>query len=67
MARVTALGTLPWFRSFFIFLLFLTIETSPVIAKLIAPKGEKDFTLEGQETAIKYLVDQKLQERKLND
>jgi len=65
MARVTALGTLPLLRSFFIFLLFLTIETSPVIAKLRAPKGEYHFTLEDQETAIKYLVDLKLQEHKL--
>ena len=38
MARVTALGKLPWLPSFFIFLLFLAIETSPIIAKLIITK-----------------------------
>ena len=65
MARVTALNTLPWLPSFFIFLLFLAIETSPIIAKLLSTKGEYDFKLEDQETAIKTLVDQKLQERKL--
>lgn len=65
MARVTALGTLPWLPSFFIFLLFLAIETSPIIAKLLSPKGEYDFKLEDQETAIKSLVEQKVQERKL--
>ncbi|AUC82533.1 DUF4407 domain-containing protein [Lacinutrix sp. Bg11-31] len=65
MARVTALNTLPWIPSFFIFLLFLAIETSPIFAKLMSPKGEYDFKLEDQETAIKSLVDQKVQERKL--
>ena len=65
MARVHALGTLPWLPSFFIFLLFLAIETSPIFAKLLSPKGEYDFKLVDQETAIKSLVDQKVQERKL--
>lgn len=65
MARVTALNTLPWIPSFFIFLLFLAIETSPIFAKLMSSKGEYDFKLEDQETAIKSLVDQKVQERKL--
>lgn len=65
MARVNALGTLPWLPSFFIFLLFLAIETSPIFAKLLSPKGEYDFKLEDQETAIKSLVEQKVQERKL--
>ena len=65
MARVTALGTLPWLPSFFIFLLFLAIETSPIFAKLLSPKGEYDFKLEDQETAIKTIVEQKKEERKL--
>ncbi|WP_299250668.1 DUF4407 domain-containing protein [uncultured Lacinutrix sp.] len=65
MARVNALNTLPWLTSFFIFLLFLAIETSPIFAKLLSPKGEYDFKLEDQETAIKTLVDQKVAERKL--
>lgn len=65
MARITALGTLPWLPSFFIFLLFLAIETSPIIAKLLAPKGEFDFRLEDQETTIKIWTTQKVNERKL--
>ncbi|WP_397364637.1 DUF4407 domain-containing protein [Olleya sp. R77988] len=65
MARVTALNTLPWLPSFFIFLLFLAIETSPIIAKLLSPKGEYDFKLEDQETAIKTLVEQRVAERQL--
>ncbi|MFD1616398.1 DUF4407 domain-containing protein [Gelatiniphilus marinus] len=56
MARVNALGELPWLPSFFIFLLFLAIETSPIFAKLLSPKGAYDFKLEDQETAIKTTV-----------
>jgi hypothetical protein len=63
MARVTALDQLPWLPSFFIFLLFLAIETSPIIAKLLAPKGEYDFKLEDAETAIKTWVQQQVQQR----
>ncbi|WP_339662076.1 DUF4407 domain-containing protein [uncultured Polaribacter sp.] len=63
MARVTALGKLPWIPSFFIFLLFLAIETSPIIAKLLAPKGEYDFKLENAESAIKNWVKQQVQQR----
>lgn len=65
MARVTALGKLPWLPSFFIFLLFLTIETSPIIAKLLSPKGEFDYRLQDQETTIKTWTMQKVNERKL--
>lgn len=65
MARVTALGELPWLPSFFIFLLFLAIETSPIIAKLLSPKGEFDFKLQDQETAIKTWTLQQVAERKL--
>ncbi|WP_066221906.1 DUF4407 domain-containing protein [Formosa haliotis] len=65
MARVTALGTLPWLPSFFIFLLFLAIETAPILSKLITPKGEYDYKLEDEDTAIKSWVHQKVSERKL--
>jgi len=63
MARINALGKLPFFTSFFIFLLFLAIETSPIIAKLLAPKGEYDFKLEERESAIKTWVKQQVQQR----
>lgn len=56
MARVNALGKLPWLPSFFIFLLFLAIETSPIFAKLLSPKGAYDFKLEDQEMAVKTNV-----------
>ncbi len=65
MARVNALGELPWLPSFFILLLFLAIETSPIFAKLLSPKGEYDFKLEDAETAVKTWVEQKVSERKV--
>jgi hypothetical protein len=38
-------------------LLFLAIETSPIIAKFY-PKGEYDFKLEDLETALKATIEQ---------
>ena len=52
MARINALDKLPWLPSFFIMLLFLAIETSPIIAKLLSPKGEYDFKQEDKEMGI---------------
>ena len=65
MARIDALGQLPWFPSFFIFLLFLAIETAPIIAKLLAPKGVYDYKLEEQESVVATWVEQKVAQRKL--
>ncbi|MCK8479356.1 DUF4407 domain-containing protein [Psychroserpens algicola] len=65
MARVNALGELPWLPSFFILLLFLAIETSPIFAKLLSPKGEYDYKLEDAETAVKTWVEQKVSERQV--
>nr|WP_298793935.1 DUF4407 domain-containing protein [uncultured Allomuricauda sp.] len=65
MARINALGKLPWFPSFFIFLLFLAIETAPIIAKLLAPKGEYDYKFEEQESVVSTWVTQKVAQRKL--
>ncbi|MEO0059697.1 MAG: hypothetical protein RLZZ312_1344 [Bacteroidota bacterium] len=65
MARINALNKLPWLPSFFIMLLFLAIETSPIIAKLLSPKGEYDFKLEDLETALKATLDQDRHQRNL--
>lgn len=65
MARITALEELPWLPSFFIFLLFLAIETSPIIAKLLAPKGEYDIKLEEEESILASWVTQKMAQRAL--
>lgn len=58
MARINALGKLPSLPSLFIMLLFFAIETSPIIAKLLSPKGEYDFKQEDAEMGIKNLIAQ---------
>tara|TARA_R110001583_G_scaffold84472_1_gene222123 strand:- start:1793 stop:2875 length:1083 start_codon:yes stop_codon:yes gene_type:complete len=63
MARINALKELPWLPSFFIFLLFLAIETSPIFAKIISPKGEYDYKLNDIENAVKNWVTQKENQR----
>jgi len=65
MARINALNKLPWLPSVFIMLLFLAIETSPIIAKLLSPKGEYDFKLEDLETALKTTLSQDKYQREL--
>ena len=65
MARINALNSLPWLPSFFIMLLFLAIETSPIIAKLLSPKGEYDYKLEDIETALKATIEQDKYQRTL--
>ncbi|PCJ98040.1 MAG: hypothetical protein COA50_03690 [Flavobacteriaceae bacterium] len=65
MARINALGELAWFPSFFIFLLFLAIETSPIIAKLLSPKGEYDYKLEEEESIVRTWITQKVAQREL--
>ena len=52
MARVNALGELPWLPSFFIFLLFLAIETSPIFAKLLSPRAEYDIKTQESESEL---------------
>lgn len=63
MARIDALGKLPWFPSFFIFLLFLAIETSPILVKLMSPKGPYDMKLADEETAVESWVRQRVDQR----
>ncbi|HHC79933.1 MAG TPA: DUF4407 domain-containing protein [Flavobacteriia bacterium] len=63
MARMNALGKLSWFPSFFIFLLFVAIETAPVLAKIMAPKGAYDLKFEAQEDALAVWVSQQKNQR----
>lgn len=63
MARINALNQLPWLPSFFIFLLFLAIETSPVFAKLLSPKGEYDIRLAEAEQRVWVWAEQKKRQR----
>ncbi|MEH6704445.1 MAG: DUF4407 domain-containing protein [Galbibacter orientalis] len=63
MARVNALDKLPWLPSLFIFLLFLAIESAPIISKLLAPKGEYDIKLEDAENTVRNWAEQKAYQR----
>lgn len=63
MARVNALSELTWLPSFFIFLLFLAIETSPIFAKLISPKGEYDIKLANSESELNTWAEQNAYQR----
>ncbi|CAM3338094.1 DUF4407 domain-containing protein [Flavobacterium longum] len=65
MARINALGKLPLIPSLFIMLLFFAVETAPIIAKLLSPKGEYDFKLEDLETALKTTISQDVYQRQL--
>jgi len=65
MARINALGTLPTLPSLFILLLFIAIETAPVFAKIMAPKGAYDLKFEEQEDALKVWVTQQKNQRAL--
>lgn len=65
MARINALDKLPFLPSLFIMLLFLAIETSPIIAKLLSPRGEYDFKLEDAEAAIRTNLAQNTHQREL--
>ena len=63
MARINALGELSWFPSFFIFLLFVAIETAPVLGKVLAPKGAYDLKYDEQENALAVWVTQQKDQR----
>ncbi|MDX8553672.1 DUF4407 domain-containing protein [Tenacibaculum sp. 1B UA] len=65
MARVNALNKLPWLPSFFIFLLFLAIETAPIFAKLISSKSEYDYKLENHESQVKTWIQQQVHQREV--
>lgn len=65
MARINALGKLPMLPSLFIMLLFFAVETSPIIAKLLSPKGEYDLKLDDLETALAATIKQDKYQREL--
>jgi len=63
MARIVALGELPWLPSFFIFLLFLAIETSPIFSKLMSNQGVYDIELNERENEVFVWARQKKKQR----
>ena len=64
MARINALNKLPWLPSVFIFLLFLAIETAPIVVKLLSPKGEYDMKFADTEHTVETWVASKTHQRK---
>jgi len=58
MARVEALDKLPALPSIFIMLLFLAVETAPILAKLISPRSEYDFKIGDREMGLKNRLTQ---------
>lgn len=65
MARINALNALPLLPSLFIMLLFFAIETSPIFAKMLAPRGEYDLKLEDLEAAAASALEQDRYQRNL--
>ena len=65
MARINALDKLPRMPSFFIFLLFLAIESAPILAKLLSPKGTYDIKLDDEEAIVKNWAAQNKYQRKM--
>jgi hypothetical protein len=63
MARINALDELPALPSMFILLLFIAIETAPVFAKIMAPKGAYDMKFDEQEDALRVWVTQQKNQR----
>lgn len=63
MARISALDKLLWLPRFFIFLLFVAVETAPVIAKLLSPKGIYAMQQDDEENAMQTWIMQKKQQR----
>jgi hypothetical protein len=49
MARLDALGKLPWLPSLFVMLLLFAIETAPILVKLLSPYGPYDNLLKVRE------------------
>lgn len=66
MARVNALNKLPWLPSFFIFLLFLAIETAPIFSKLISSKSEYDYTFESKESEVVTWIKQQKHQQEIH-
>ena len=63
MARLDGLGKLPQLPSFFIMLLFICIETAPVLSKLFSAKGPYDEKLRNIEHEIELTALKNINQR----
>lgn len=66
LARLEALSALSGNTSFAILLLFIFLETAPILSKLFAPIGPYDHLLQGKEYPYKIAYFGKIQETKLS-
>ncbi len=64
LARLEALQTLAWWPRTFIFLLFVFVESAPVLVKLLSPESPYDVQLENMNHAQISQLKRQLQERK---
>lgn len=65
VARLSASRKLPWETSFFIFLLIVLIETSPILAKILSPRGPYDDMLKSKEKQFSLAQDQGLKKQQM--
>lgn len=63
MARLKALNNLPLLPQLFIFLLFVAVETAPILAKLMSPKGPYDLKLANIESGFSAALSSKINHR----
>jgi hypothetical protein len=65
LARISASRKLPWETSFFIFLLIVLIEISPILAKILSPRGPYDEMLKHVEQRFLLEQNQGLQKQQM--
>lgn len=64
MARLRALDNLPAWPQIFIFLLFVAVETAPILAKLMSPRGPYDLKLANVESGVSSSLSAVIDHRK---
>ena len=66
LARLSASSELPWEPGFFLILMFALIEISPILAKILAPRGPYDVILTRVEKQFHLEQLRALEEKKLS-
>ena len=66
LARLSASNELPWGPGFFLVLMLALIEISPILSKILAPRGPYDEILARVEQEFYLRQRKKLEEEKLN-
>ncbi|WP_196895141.1 DUF4407 domain-containing protein [Aureivirga marina] len=58
LRRIKAMGKLDFLPQFFIMLLFIIVETAPIITKFLTPKGIYDYHFQNEESHVKNWAEQ---------